>query len=253
MLLIRSFLKALFLPPGLLIFAGLLGFLLLSWRPRVARLLLLFSLLGSYLFSTPALVILLSDSLEDYPSLSIDDVRLKDAGAIVVLGGGSDKRLPEYGGDVVKIGALNRVLQGAYLHKQTKLPLLLTGGVGRGSAISEAQLMAQTLKKYSDVEARWLERRSRTTLENAQNSAEILLPQNIQKIVLVTEAYHMDRSLHSFERMGFEVIPAPAGYSSSHMKGWELMDFLPSAKSFDLNYKLIHERVGLVAYRFMYE
>ena len=92
MLLIRSFLKALFLPPGLLIFAGLLGFLLLSWRPRVARLLLLFSLLGSYLFSTPALVILLSDSLEDYPSLSIDDVRLKDAGAIVVLGGGSDKR-----------------------------------------------------------------------------------------------------------------------------------------------------------------
>ena len=252
-MLIRSALKALALPPGLLIFTGLLGLLLLNRRPRVAKLLLLFSLLSLYLFSTPALVVLLSHSLENHPTLDINDKQLTDAQAIMVLGGGSLARPAEFGGNVPKTGTLNRLHQGAFLHKKTGLPLLVTGGIGRGKTVSEAWIMSQTLKNYYGVETRWLEQRSRTTWENAQYSAEILLPQNIQKIVLVTEAYHMDRSIHSFEQVGFKVIPAPSGYSSSRLEDWEFMDFLPNAKSFDLNYKLIHERVGLVAYRFMYE
>ncbi|MBV1915898.1 MAG: YdcF family protein [Pseudomonadales bacterium] len=253
MLLIRSFLKAVFLPPGVLIFAGLLGLLLLKWRPRSARALLLFSLLGLYLFSTPALVILQSGGLENHPALSVKDVRLADADAIVVLGGGIRMRPPEYGGDVLKVNTLNRVHQGAYWQRQLGLPLLVTGGVGRGKQVSEAQLMGQTLQDYYGVETGWTESRSRTTWENARYSAEILLPINMQKIVLVTHANHMDRAIYSFESFGFDVIPAPLGYSSSRMPGWELMDFLPGASAIELNYKLLHERVGLITYRLMYD
>ncbi|MBL4583185.1 MAG: YdcF family protein [Pseudomonadales bacterium] len=253
MLLTRSFLKVLFLPPGLLIFTALLGLLLLKWRPRVATLLLCFSILGLYLFSTPALVIWLSDSLEDHPSLKQTDAALESAGAIVVLGGGTLKRPNEYGGNTLKIGTLNRLHHGVYWHKKTGLPLLVTGGVGRDMSVSEAKLMETNLRDYYGLEARWLEERSRTTWENAQYSAEILLPLNTRKIVLVTEAYHIKRAIYSFEQFGFEVTPAPFGYSSSRKQSWRLMDFLPDAKAFDVNYKLLHERVGLVSYRLMYD
>lgn len=252
MLLIRSALKALFLPPGLLIVAGLLGLWLLKWRPRIGKSLLLFSLLGLYLFSTPALVVWLSDSLEDRTALNLTDPALEGAGAIVVLGGGSQKRSAEYGGDTLKVGTLSRLHHSVYLHRQTGLPLLVSGGLGRNRTVSEAHLMGQNLKDYYGVEVRWLERSSRTTWENARHSAEILFSQNIQKIVLVTEAYHMNRAIYSFEQFGFEVIPAPHGYSSSRASEWDLMDFLPDAKAFVVNYKLLHERVGLIAYRVIY-
>ena len=201
----------------------------------------------------PALVVLQSDALEDHPVLNANDPRIADAGAIVILGGGIQTRPVEYGGDVLKVNTLNRVHQGAYWYKQLGLPVLVTGGVGWKIPVSEAQLMSQTLDDFYGVETRWLEQRSRTTWENALYSAEVLLPLNIHKIVLVTHANHMDRAKYSFENFGFEVIPAPLGYSSSRMEGWGLMDFFPNAKAFDLNYKLLHERVGLIAYRLMYD
>ena len=253
MLLIRSILKALFLPPSLFILAGLAGLLLLKWRPRIARGLLLFSLFGLYLFSTPALVGFQSSSLEDHLALNMVDKRIADADAIVVLGGGIRSRPTEYGGDVLKVGTLNRLHEGVRWHNRTGLPMLLTGGVGLEIPVSEAQLMEQTLRDYYGVEASWLEQRSRTTWENARYSAEILLPAGMRKIVLVTHASHIDRAIYSFENFGFEVIPAPMGYSSSRMDGWALTDFIPRASAFDLNYKLMHERVGLIVYRLMYE
>jgi len=201
----------------------------------------------------PALVVLQSYDLENHPILNVNDARLADADAIVVLGGGIKTHHAEYGGDVLKVATLNRVHQGSYWHKKLGLPLLVSGGLGRGKLVSEAQLMSQTLQDYYDVETRWLEQRSRTTWENAHYSADILLPLNIKKIVLVTHANHMNRSIYSFQNSGFEVIPAPLGYSSSRMEGWEMMDFLPNANAFDINYKLLHERVGLIAYRLMYD
>ena len=253
MLLIRALLKALLLPPGLLIFAGLAGILLLNSRPRIGKALLLFSLLTLYLFSTPALVALQSYDLEAHKVLNADRALLTNAEAIVVLGGGIQTRPTAYGGNVLKAHTLIRVHQGAYWQKQLGLPLLVAGGKGLGKEISEAQLMSQTLKDYYGVETRWLEQQSRTTWENAQYSAEILLPLGIQKIVLVTEANHMDRSAYSFQRAGFDVIPAPTYYFSNHTETWELMDFLPQANAFDLNYKLLHERIGLLVYRAMYD
>jgi len=226
---------------------------MLKWRPRIARALLLSSLIGLYLISTPALVKLQSYWLEDHLALTHTDKRIANADAIVVLGGGIRTRPAEYGGDVLKVGTLNRLHEAVRWHKQTGLPLLLTGGVGRKIPISEAQIMQQTLRSHYGVEASWLEQRSRTTWENARYSAEILLPANKQRIVLVTHAYHMNRAIYSFEQFGFEVIPAPMGYSSSRTGSWTLMDFLPHANTFDLNYKLTHERVGLIVYRMMYE
>ncbi|MCL6432618.1 MAG: YdcF family protein [Leptolyngbyaceae cyanobacterium HOT.MB2.61] len=54
------------------------------------------------------------------------------------------------------------------------------------------------------------ERCSESTEENALYSSVILRPQDIQKILLVTDTPHMLRSLLSFQSVGFQVLPHPS-------------------------------------------
>ena len=50
---------------------------------------------------------------------------------------------------------------------------------------------------------------SLTTEENAQFTADLLLPQSIKHIILVTDAPHMTRSRLTFQSLGFEVTAHP--------------------------------------------
>ena len=52
-----------------------------------------------------------------------------DAEAIVILGGGTRRNAPEYGGDTLGRLTLERVRYGAQVAKLTALPVLVTGGV----------------------------------------------------------------------------------------------------------------------------
>ncbi|MBO3464480.1 YdcF family protein, partial [Aetokthonos hydrillicola] len=47
----------------------------------------------------------------------------------------------------------------------------------------------------------------RTTQENALFTASILQPRQVKQILLVTDSPHMLRSLLTFRRLGFDVIP----------------------------------------------
>jgi uncharacterized SAM-binding protein YcdF (DUF218 family) len=51
------------------------------------------------------------------------------------------------------------------------------------------------------------ERCSQSTEENALFTAALLGPQSVKKILLVTDPYHMQRSLQQFRTVGFEVLP----------------------------------------------
>jgi uncharacterized SAM-binding protein YcdF (DUF218 family) len=55
---------------------------------------------------------------------------------------------------------------------------------------------------------------SMTTQENGKFTADILRPQGIQKILLVTDPPHMLRSLLTFRRFGFEVFPSATPMST---------------------------------------
>ena len=72
--------------------------------------------------------------------------------AIVVLGGGRYSAAPEFGQDVVGQSTLERLRYAARLHRQTDFPLLVTGGVPLNEAVSEAQLMAESLRNDFLVE-----------------------------------------------------------------------------------------------------
>ena len=78
---------------------------------------------------------------------------------------------------------------------------------GRGDA---RFLVRQLLEKGIPKEAISGENCSLTTEENAQFTADLLLPQNVKRIILVTDSPHMLRSQLTFESLGFKVIAYPS-------------------------------------------
>ena len=106
---------------------------LLLWRrwPRLGRAVIAACLLALMLLSTSWLANILQRSLELYGPIQSDSIR--QAQAIVVLGAGTYRDAPEFGGlDSISRNALFRVRYAAYLHRQSGLPILAAGGAPLG-------------------------------------------------------------------------------------------------------------------------
>ena len=126
-------------------------------------------------------------------------------------GAGRQTNDPAWGDDAPSLLAAERLRYAARLAKTSALPVLISGGLHYGRPPSEAALMANALLQDFGVPTRWQEGLSRTTWENATLSAPQLREAGVRRVVLVTQAWHMQRARWSFERQGFEVIPAPVG------------------------------------------
>ena len=108
-------------------------------------------------------------------------------------------------------------------------------------------MMARSLEDDFRLEVRWREVESRDTWQNAKFSAALLRPAGVTRVLLVTHAWHMRRSVLAFERAGLTVIPAPV--RRDRMPSFELGDFLPTAESWEVSYFALHEWVGLAYYK----
>ncbi len=82
--------------------------------------------------------------------------------------------------------------------------LLLTGGVGRHPP-SEARVMAAVARDAGFPGSRiWLEETATSTDESARRCAALLRGRVVERVTLVTDAYHVERSLFAFRRAGVE-------------------------------------------------
>ena len=90
---------------------------------------------------------------------------------------------------------------------------------------------------------RWAESQSRDTQENAQQSFRILSAQGITRIGLVTDSWHMARSVRQFERAGFVVTPIPMGHPGLNRQA--VLEWLPDTKALADSRHVIRERLGL--------
>ncbi|HET7159838.1 MAG TPA: YdcF family protein [Burkholderiales bacterium] len=231
------------LPPGGLILLGILGVALIRQRARTGRNLALFALLSLYLLSMPIVANRLLQAIEEPYS---DPTADRSAGAIVVLGGGSHARAPEYGdADTVSTATLERLRYAAHLHKLTGKPVLVTGGNPAGVRTTEAEQMRTTLNEFG-VTTRWLEAGSNNTFENARLTYRTLKFAGIDSGYLVTHAWHMPRSKMAFEKSGMRVIPANLHYSGRQQL--RTLDFVPSAGALKNSALFFHEIVGIVWY-----
>lgn len=248
MFILKKTLSVLILPPLAPLILIAIGLLLVRRRPRTGKMFAWGGLLLALALITPATVDLLLDGLETTPPLQA--ASLKGADAIVILGGGSRSYAPEFGGTTVNRLTLERLRYGARLARQSKLPVMVTGGAANGE-VAEGDAMKAALEEDFRIPVRWVESRSRDTRENAELCAGILLPAGAKRIVLVTHAAHMRRSVEVFEHAGFQVIPAPTAFflDRSPSLDKEGIPGLPDMNSAFAAWYATHEWVGLLAYR----
>ncbi|MCE1115630.1 MULTISPECIES: YdcF family protein [Pseudomonas] len=251
---IRFFIKQWLMPPGVLLLLLLAAWWWRRRRPRLAAVCFALGLGGLWLMSLPLVVEQAARQLETEPALAPQGWAnlAARADAIVVLGAGRDRGDPAWGGsDQPSYLALERMRYAAQLAKASGLPVLTSGGLHYGTPPSEAQLMAERLQVDFGVSVNWKEEASRTTWENAALSAQVLQPLGIRRVVVVTQAWHMQRSRWSFERAGFEVVPAPVGFlGRDHARPFA--GLLPESRAIWQSGQLLNEAVGLVGYRVFY-
>ena len=234
--------SALLHPPLNLILLGAIGILLLKRRPRTGKILVVSALALLSLLSTPFVAETALQKLETLPPLnSFDSVQ-----AIVVLGAGTYLNAPEYEGNTVNRLGLERIRYAARLHRLTRKPILTTGGVPLGSNSSEAAQMRDVLEKEFRVPVRWIEEASGNTRDNAYKSFAMLKKDGVNRIALVTHAWHMPRATREFEQAGFKVIPAATAYTTRYKT--DLFAFIPTAGALQKSSFFFHEVIGMIWY-----
>jgi uncharacterized SAM-binding protein YcdF (DUF218 family) len=184
------------------------------------------------------------------------------ADAVVVLGGGLRPKLPPRQTVEVAEGG-DRLLTGLRLMRQGKAPLLVTSGArvsftAADPAPPEA-MWARDLAIELGVKPNQilLNPGSRTTAEEAQAIGKLGRQRGWKRVLLVTSAFHMPRSLASFQRRsGLTVIPVACDYQlpdRAHFGrlslGSAIQDLLPEAGALALSTVALKEHVGLLAYR----
>ncbi|WP_447803628.1 YdcF family protein [Pseudomonas serbica] len=249
----RYFVKHLLMPPGVLILLLVLAWWWRRSRPRLAGWCFALGVGGFWLMSLPVMVQWGAGLLEREAPLPRDEwaTLAQRADAIVVLGAGRERGDLVWGSDQPTGMALERERYAARLAKASGLPILTSGGLHYGSPPTEAKMMADSMRDDFGVAVRWQEGQSRTTWENATFSAEVLLPEGIKRVVVVTQAWHMPRAVWSFQKAGFEVVPAPVGFlgvnNAEPLGGW-----MPEFKAIWRSGQLLNEAVGQIAYRLFY-
>lgn len=244
----KALLKALVLPPAAPLLIAVVGLALLDRRWRLGRLLATAGVLLLVLVSLPAVADFLVHFVDDSPPF--EAAQAKSAQAIVILGGGTRRDAPEYGGDTLNRLTLERVRYGARVARMTGLPVMVVGGRSEPTRETEAKVMRAALQDEFGVPVRWSEDRSRNTHENAVMAAAILRPAGVTRVVLVAHGFDMPRATAEFAAAGIETIPAPTGLVARE-RGDTLLDYVPSADALQRSYYALYELYANAARRLL--
>ncbi|MFC2993596.1 ElyC/SanA/YdcF family protein [Halomonas tibetensis] len=205
---------------------GLALLLLASWGPVADRLLMPFE--------------------TRYPALTAlpDDEALA---AVVVLGGGWEPEAPRSSVSRLNDSSAIRLMEGIRLWRQRPaLPLMVSGAsrdpdiapVARGYASAAAEM------SVPEEQLQVLDWPTDTGLE-ARAVREAL--GEGARVVLVTSASHMPRSMRHFRQAGLDPLAAPTHYLTQHLRDGKLDHWIPSATHLRKSERAVYESLGLLA------
>lgn len=184
-----------------------------------------------------------------YPAVPIDAT--PEADAVVLLGGSLSPPHPPH--QRIEFNeAVDRIFHAAHLMRAGKAPfLVVAGGVSSSTdgSLRAADSMAEVLVELGvPREALVLERRSRTTAENALFSKPLLEERGARRILVVTSAAHMRRSLAVFRTLGFEAVPAPADFVTGNPSYGNLGAWIPDPNALASTTAALKEYAGILVY-----
>lgn len=261
--------------------------LAVAWRwRRVGLGVMGAGLVWLYAMSTGAMNRVLGLSLErEFPPTRVET--LPTADAIVVLGGG-------VGGNTNTVyytelyGAADRVAHAARVWKAGKAPVVIPSGTGELQAslpllkelgVPEAAVLVENKARNTEENARFVvdyvkahrvstndsrqptaeatdDSRRLTTLSTVSTSqpSQLQTSNALPRVLLVTSAWHMRRSLLMFRKYapGVEVVPAACDYEATiGSDQFKFKNFLPDAMSLLNNSNMLKEHVGYWGYRLL--
>ena len=241
-----KFLYSTFLfPPGSMIIALLLLCLYLYRRHYTSAKIVLVLTVVFYLSTISLIGDQLIGSLEGKyqpPSSPHGDV-------IIMLGGGATLDTPNvYGSGHLSGFAANRLLTCAQLHHKLNLPILISGGKVLETTGSEADIAKVILIGLGVPENKIIvENQSLNTTENAKYTKTLIEQFHFSQPILVTSAFHMERSVLQFQKVNLAVTAYPTDYQTNQQIKFQPHQLWPSANAL-LNISLaLKEYVGILA------
>ena len=244
-------------------------------RRRIGIGLSLAAICWLWIWSTPMMYRWIGVALEsEWPVVKAEDAPKADA--IVLLGGGMGSNTNVYPYAEMWNGA-DRVWHAARLYKAGKAPIVIPTGCG------ERESAVPLLLDFGVPEsAIMVEGKARNTEENAKFVEDILLersggarefesggvvransptyplknsPTSRPKVLLVTSAWHMRRSMLMYKKYApsLEIVPAAADYEATVMTGhpFAFKDIWPDANMLFCNSYIFKEYLGYWGYKLL--
>ncbi len=260
---LRNIIESILLPPGIFvlltliislsIYKGKINYRYRRKNKNYSYIFLTILFLLIYTFSTYFGQLILVNPLErGYKPLNYQllNGNHNSKTAIVILGGGIKQNTLR--GPQIGERTLGRLYEGAKIYQDTKYDIVVTGGKIPGQrGLSEAEMMKEVLINFGVTKEKIIsETEALTTWQNAVNTTKILNELNYEKIILVTNAIHMNRAIYSFKNnWEKELTPAPALYLGDQQV--TVLDFLPNTQHLNSALRAFHEWVGFIWYLFL--
>jgi uncharacterized SAM-binding protein YcdF (DUF218 family) len=243
---ITKILLLLLLPPTSILALAFLGFLLMWSHRLLGRLLITAAFLLLYGLSiSPVSDALITPLEADYRPLDVKSVK---ADVIVVLGGGAVDLSALGLEPVPNDGSLERTVAAVKLYRSLHIPIVVTGGAGDPARpqLSDAAPMARiALDLGVPKKDITVDNASFNTLASARNMKAAFAG---KRMVLVTSAYHLKRSVALFQKQGLEVIPHPSGFKSGQ-RDRSFYAAIPRLEFLNTSSAALSERLSLTWYR----
>lgn len=237
------------LPPGLFfVLFWLLAWYLWRRQERKAATGLAIITCLFYLLSTSLVADWLMSDLES----KYQQAEYPEGDVIIMLGGGATSDTPNQGelGNLCASPA-SRLLTALQLHNRLQIPVLVSGGQvyedsGPEAVIAKRELMRLGMAEQDII----LEPNSLNTRQNAMYSAELLAGYGYTHPILVTSAFHMERSVLNFEKEGLSVVAYPTDYHTNQHHVMHYNKLMPSSSALDNSVIVLREKLRTLVTRY---
>ncbi len=247
---LSHFMQPWLLPPGFNILILVIGFFYCFISRRKGMFITFLGIISLWLLSTPIIAYNLINLLQNkYAMLQPADLdKPPIQQAIVVLGGGDTVEAEYNNKHTVSDATLHRLQYAAYLYNKTHLPIVVSGGKSIAYPESEADLMANILRENYQITVALKEDQSTNTADEGRLLAPLLKKNHFDHVYLVTNAWHMPRSMAIFQHEKIQATPAPMGYYV-YGPGYAFISLMPDIHALAASSVALHEYFGLLWFK----